>query len=80
MKRKINDKYFQSTSLKNDIYRKFEKQFKYCFLNPININDELYVEQTTNIYMKLLLIYFLIVLIVILNFSSVTQEWEKLHS
>lgn len=58
MKKKINEKYFQSASFKNDIYRKFEKQFKYCFLNPININDELYVEHTTNEYDEIFDLFF----------------------
>ena len=49
-KKSVNEKYFQTTNIRNDIFRKFEKQFKYCFLNPINIGDNLYVEQPTNEY------------------------------
>ena len=52
MKKSINEKYYQPVSYRNDIYRKFEKQFKYCFLNPINIDDSLYVEHSTDEYKK----------------------------
>lgn len=52
MKKSINEKYYQTVSYRNDIYRKFEKQFKYCFLNPINIDDSLYVEHSTDEYKK----------------------------
>lgn len=43
MKKAINEKYTQRYDLRNDIYRKFEKQFRYCFFNPINPDDELYI-------------------------------------
>ena len=43
--KKINQKYTQTPStFRNDIYRKFEKQFKYIFSNPINIDSDEYVE------------------------------------
>lgn len=58
MKKSINEKYFQSVIYRNDIYRKFEKQFKYCFLNPININDTLYVEHATTEYKNAFEIFF----------------------
>lgn len=46
----INEKYFQPALFRNDIYRKFEKQFVSCFLNVVNIDDALYVEQPTEYY------------------------------
>lgn len=52
MKKSINERYFQTTNLRNDIFRKFEKQFKYCFLNPISISENLYVEQKTDEYQQ----------------------------
>ncbi len=52
MKKSINDKYYQPVSYRNDIYRKFEKQFKHCFLNPINIDSDLYVEHVNDEYKK----------------------------
>lgn len=44
----INEKYIQPAIYRNDIYRKFEKQFTSCFLNPINIDESQYVEQSSN--------------------------------
>ena len=54
----INEKYLQPTTFRNDIYRKFEKQFISCFLNPVNINDELYVEQPTDEYYNAFNVFF----------------------
>lgn len=48
----INERYFQPSAFRNDIFRKFEKQFSTCFLNNININSNLYVEQSTDEYSK----------------------------
>ena len=50
MNASINEKYFQPTVFRNDIFRKFEKQFVSCFLNTVNIDDTLYVEQPTDVY------------------------------
>lgn len=58
MKRSINEKYFQSVAFRNDIFRKFEKQFKFCFLNPINIIDGNYVEYQTNDYKEAFDLFF----------------------
>ena len=47
--KKINEKHTQYTNyFRSDIYRKFEKQFVYIFTNPINIEDNEYVEHDTN--------------------------------
>lgn len=58
MKKAINEKYTAPVSFRNDIYRKFEKQFKYCFLNPVNIDDNLYVEHSTEEYKNSFEIFF----------------------
>ena len=58
MKKAINEKYTAPVSFRNDIYRKFEKQFKYCFLNPVNIDDNLYVEHSTEEYKNTFRIFF----------------------
>ncbi|MBE6693877.1 MAG: hypothetical protein E7589_03845 [Ruminococcaceae bacterium] len=50
----INEKYCQPAVFRNDIYRKFELQFNSCFLNNINIENDLYVEQPTDRYKKAL--------------------------
>ena len=49
--KKINQKYTQAPSVfRNDIYRKFEKQFKYILSNPLNIDSDEYVEYEDNEY------------------------------
>lgn len=48
----VNEKYCQPATFRNDIYRKFEQQFNNCFLNNINVDSNLYIEQPTNKYKK----------------------------
>lgn len=54
----INEKYCQQAYFRNDIFRKFEAQFINCFVNNINIDKNLYVEQPTDEYEKALNIFF----------------------
>ncbi len=54
----INEKYCQQAYFRNDIFRKFEAQFINCFVNNINIDENLYVEQPTDEYEKALNIFF----------------------
>ena len=43
MKKSINEKYIQKYDLRNDIYRKFERQFRFIFYNSINLDEGLYI-------------------------------------
>ncbi len=58
MIKSINERYVQPGNQRNDIFRKFEKQYKYCFLNPISIPDELYIEHRNNTYKEAFDVFF----------------------
>lgn len=57
MNSSINERNIQPPSYRNDIFRKFELQFTTCFLNNLNIQSELYVEQPTDDYSKALNVF-----------------------
>lgn len=51
MLRAINDRFTQPVpSPRSDIFRKFQKQFRYLLQYPISIDDSQYVEQSTTYY------------------------------
>lgn len=45
----INEKYYQDTARRNDIYRKFEKQFKQM-MHPNFVDSEMYVDYSSDRY------------------------------